>query len=440
MDQGRHFRLIAEPGRGGFGPPFFLENSHARVVCAMGRSAGVVHPFLGLTFGCIVALLAYFMAGSVNAAEHIPRGSPVPQSIRWVNATATGASARASASWTYAGTTTYHNFPVPVGSGTIGGAAKAAIRRGLPVVGWGLVLRDIVNGAGWAISELQDQVVVPGEDQQPLGSSAWCITFANPNFPVSGTRCTSSKGDVPAMFGRVTGFQVSHAEEITANSGRVYFYWPGLTYTNNISYSLVTQPAWEPSWNANPGGVDTPVSDYDLGQLVKQYPEVFNAVMIDPQTGAPIRTPELMDALADLAEALNAANGVTDPPPATPPSDDLADPTPSQTEWPEFCNWATTVCDFIDWVRAEDTPSDNPEVEWEEELPPVQSDWSSGLGGGSCPPPVTFTISVAGGSASPEFSYEPICNFATTMKPVVIALAAIVAALIVAGVRASKDA
>lgn len=379
-----------------------------------------------LVFLCVLAV------GSAAAQDHIPRGQPIPQSIRWVNATATGANTRASASWTYGGTTSHHSFPVPVGKASIGGAAKAALRRGLPAVGWALALRDLINGAGWAIDELQKQVVDPGYDAEPLGEVAWCITFTG-DFPVSGRRCTSSKSDVGAMFGRVTGFEVSHQEDITSGSGRVYFYRPGLTYTNNISFSRVAGAVWQPSDNANPSESTTEISNVDLGELLKNHPDIVNAVLIDPDTGAPIRIPELVDALNDLRRSLEEANGITTPGTDLVAPDDLATPTPSESSWPGFCEWASVVCEFITWFKTDPDNGEHPELPYEErevEMVP----YNSGLGGGSCPS--STMVPVLDGEV--EISWVGICGFVTYLRPLLIACAWILSAFIVVNARPGR--
>lgn len=62
-------------------------------------------------------------------------------------------------------------------------------------------------------------------------------------------------------------------------------------------------------------------------------------------------------------------------------------------------------------------------------------DWSSGLGGGSCPAPITRTVSLAGHSATVEFSFGPICEFSLLIQAIVLTGAAIVSAYIISGVR-----
>lgn len=74
------------------------------------------------------------------------------------------------------------------------------------------------------------------------------------------------------------------------------------------------------------------------------------------------------------------------------------------------------------------------EVPWSEAGEGVEP-WESGLGGGSCPAPISQTVEIAGYSASFELSFDPMCQFAAYIKAIVMAMAAVTSAYILAGVR-----
>nr|WP_282597043.1 virulence factor TspB C-terminal domain-related protein [Stenotrophomonas maltophilia] len=71
--------------------------------------------------------------------------------------------------------------------------------------------------------------------------------------------------------------------------------------------------------------------------------------------------------------------------------------------------------------------------------PPIPSSpdgqWSSGLGGGSCPAAKVVSVSLAGMSTSVNFEFKPLCDFASLLRPLLLACSAIVAAYIIVGVR-----
>lgn len=78
---------------------------------------------------------------------------------------------------------------------------------------------------------------------------------------------------------------------------------------------------------------------------------------------------------------------------------------------------------------------DQPEVPFTEQ--PIESqEWSSGLSGtGTCPAPISTTITVAGFSAPVNFSFDPLCQFAGYLYAVVVTMGGLMAAFIIAGVR-----
>jgi hypothetical protein len=59
--------------------------------------------------------------------------------------------------------------------------------------------------------------------------------------------------------------------------------------------------------------------------------------------------------------------------------------------------------------------------------------------GGSCPATLTSQVNFMGINETIEFSFEPVCEIAEFIKPVVISISAFAAALIVAGVRTEDD-
>jgi len=388
------------------------------------------HRFFGLSLGLFVVLLAALMA-QATAADYIPANQPIPQNVRVVGTNSAGAS-------TVVGTTLptvygggHTNIPVTVGGSSVAQAAKKYLGRALPYVGWAMTLRDIINGAGWAIDELTKQVVVPATGQyQPAGSKMWCITRDGVR------RCTTTFEGAIAIAQHLTGEGISaHWEQGES------FIIVRLRPTGG-SVALRRVFVTEDTFDWGSGTQDsTPVTDQQLWDVLRNHPQVVQAVLIDPDTGAPVRTPELIAAMNNLRKALEAANG-TQPAPDIPSDPDWSNPdtiTPNQSAWPGFCDWATTVCEFIDWVKAPDDPPERPEVPWDE-TPPEPVQWSSGLGGGQCPAPHQVTVTLGGYSASPTFEYTPLCTAATYLRPVLIGAATILAAVIVAGLRQNKNA
>ncbi|WP_152982604.1 virulence factor TspB C-terminal domain-related protein [Stenotrophomonas humi] len=315
---------------------------------------------------------------------------------------------------------------------------RKAIRGGVYGTAVALAVEGIIDGAGWAINELKDQVIDPGTKEQ-LDRQGWCREKV----------CAPTiDGLIPYAQSRYTGTAYPDSRwiaiEQSPSNGLICYRVIGTESCRfSMPVQLVLRPTtgWDGYTNVSPGTDAGPVSDERLGDAIRPHPDVVNSLLTDPRTGRPVMTPELQQMMDDIKQQIEQREGMpgSDPSPAPDMEDDTAKDDGSP--WPSFCGWATVVCDFIEWVKTDDPDTQNPEVPWEEEIPAdVTQTWSSGLGGGSCPSAASFTVSLGGFSASPEFSFEGICQFGTIMRPVIIALAAIIAGFIIAGVRGTKDA
>ena len=143
-----------------------------------------------------------------------------------------------------------------------------------------------------------------------------------------------------------------------------------------------------------------------------------------------------------IADKAAEAQGTAKPNEANPQATDLS------LEFPAFCGWAPTVCEFaqtaiqsIADAKAEyaDKPQENTDTELE--IPDLedQSIDSDISFGGSCPAPLTSQVNFMGINETIEFSFENVCEIAEFIKPVVISVSAFSAALIVAGIRTEDD-
>jgi len=340
-----------------------------------------------------------------------------------------------------AGAAEYATTTGALSSSTIGGLARKAIRGGVYGAAIGLAVEGIIDGAGWAISELKDQVLTPGTKEQ-LGESGWCrenncastidglIPWAQKKYPPSD----------PSVVARWIGVESSPVEGYLCALVKPEL-GGGCASMVPVAYRTKPTTGWGDTVNVGVGTDPGPVSDEDLGNEIRKDPGLVNSLLTDPRTDRPVMTPELQQQGDDLKKRLEEREGYDPSDPSTSP--DLEDDTANDdgSPWPTFCGWATSVCDFITWFKTDDPESESLEVPWEEESPAdYEQSWSSGLGGGSCPSAVTFTVALGGQSASPEFSFEGLCRFATMMRPVIIALASIIAGFIIAGVRGTKDA
>lgn len=99
---------------------------------------------------------------------------------------------------------------------------------------------------------------------------------------------------------------------------------------------------------------------------------------------------------------------------------------------PAFCDWATYVCDWIDWTQDDEIPDkDNSDMDADIPVPTKTVDV---IFGSSCPPPASIPFSMGGYSSSiPLINFDPLCAQAPIVKPSIIALASIGAAFIIFG-------
>lgn len=119
------------------------------------------------------------------------------------------------------------------------------------------------------------------------------------------------------------------------------------------------------------------------------------------------------------------------PSPASTPAS-TPKPTDSKPfELPAFCDWAKPVCDFIDWVKKDDTSDTDVDVDVPQ-TPSIDTDINFG---GSCPANVTGSFVIGGRTTTFNImDWSQFCIIMSTyLKPLVIALASYQAVKILAG-------
>jgi hypothetical protein len=120
------------------------------------------------------------------------------------------------------------------------------------------------------------------------------------------------------------------------------------------------------------------------------------------------------------------------------PKPDDDDPEPEGEDWPEFCEWASPVCNFIEWAKQDVPNFDAENVDVEDTAADAESITSQILtlgyvSGGvkTCPSNEDLSFEFMGQSIGFEISYAPLCEMLLTARPVVIAIAYFQAAKIV---------
>lgn len=164
----------------------------------------------------------------------------------------------------------------------------------------------------------------------------------------------------------------------------------------------------------------------------------------DPLSGAVVNTQEVVDKATEVANEYDRAinpEHVPQTAPNTAPVTDLntsveSNPQPNPTSqplsFPPFCDWASPVCDFIDWIKTPFTDTETftlGSIVETKEI--VESDYSSGLGQGTCPAPMVVTLM---GNAVP-FKFDSLCEIAGILKLLLVAGAYFASIYILLGIK-----
>lgn len=364
----------------------------------------------GLT---LLAASVFAQSNPLPIPVNISTGAAVPtglQSTVTFDARGVGTAANAG----------YYSRPVLVSSNTLGGLARGALRRSVPI----LALAAAIEGAGWVIDELTKQVMTQGVPGVPLGSASYCSM----DYP---THCSAT---AEGFFGYTPGWSTSPLSSI--NGGQPCASSCTLLNATNQGFPIVWKTTPANAFNVNSGVAPAPVADAALGQVVLNNPGLWDSLLRNPD-GSVNRNPDVMAASQALASELASTNPAVNPSPVG-EWDTGQQGGPQQgtnqtaLEFPAFCAWATKVCELADYLLdgGDDvSPDDDQEIE---EIPLVlDQSWSSGFSGGSCPVPVSVTVM----DAEVIFSYQPLCDLAAYIRPIVLAATALLCVMIIGGFR-----
>lgn len=163
------------------------------------------------------------------------------------------------------------------------------------------------------------------------------------------------------------------------------------------------------------------------------------------------------------AEKANEATGTSQPNTANPEATDIS------LKFPAFCNWAPTVCEAAqtvisfpqtltnwwetgkakaeqwataisdawtyakNWATENHTDTESTKVTVEQDNSLIFDDSQRISFSNSCPTPQQFSVSFSGTTQNLEFSYDPLCQFMSMIKPFVVAGSYLIGAYIVMG-------
>ncbi len=223
-----------------------------------------------------------------------------------------------------------------------------------------------------------------------------------------------------------------------SEDGKIVYWWATRKYGTEEYTSLLSSAHGQP--NPNGTGSTSPqrkaLTEIELG-------DIMLGVSPEHKTGAWTGVEDAFIPV-DEYEEQNNPNYKQVIESFTPTSTDTTispntDPsTGENTGWkiPDFCDWATRLCDWLDWTQQ--VPEQDTELDFEDEQP-INIDTVIRFNG-QCPAPLTYDFNYGGQSQSFGIKdFTPFCSMLNDiLKPIVIAVSSFVAVLIIGGVRTDE--
>lgn len=339
--------------------------------------------------------------------------------------------------------------------------------KGVAGVAVSVVIDELFDAADWVLDPANNQIKynIPRDPTDITDPTKPYLFSCRPNGQLVADRWATSPSASCSMLEDIligAGYSMSVSCSTQKNCT--------ITYTNNRTGNIstdsaniasVANPAYDPtaeddSEKSIPLDVvaQQVISNAEAGDTNAQVATVAAAADIvaeaetDSTKARPIAqqleaTSTTKPADADAAATANTATGTQTQNPTKPEVKDIA------LEFPAFCAWAPTLCEFaqtanqfIADIKAEyaDKPQENTDTKLE--IPDAEQDIQVDTDisfGGSCPATLTSQVNFMGINETIEFSFEPVCEIAEFIKPVVISVSAFSAVLIVAGIRTEDD-
>lgn len=340
---------------------------------------------------------------------------------------------------------TYLTKGISFSGATLASLGKVALKGGVYNLALNLAMNELIDGAGYLWDELNEQVTTSGESGgETCENGHWY------NYGIWTASGDFIACDYAGVFARMNanypGWYAGKYDRTVVSFTHGAPYPNGSAWRQNFSLVYeggTTNSYFSVTFDGDPAVQDPlppqPVTDQQLGQQIvtQGQPQLWHDLLTDQTTGMPITTPEVAQQIWDIQKMkVEESGGDPDTVPEPVTVGDLETATseePLESDWPDFCAWAGPVCDWIEWSKEEPSLDDD-------EHPPLpvvdlgdtQVNWNSGLpsAGVSCPEPVSVEMSFVPGAPSIEFSYEPICSGATMVKPIFLAAAYFLAAML----------
>lgn len=319
--------------------------------------------------------------------------------------------------------------------------------------------------------------------QVPVPPEAYPKCYSNPSIGCFGSSALAASAAL--IYDNTlypTYKSTKTTQKVSSNTLTVTLYDKDSLITNIYTFSYVVNPAYDPDANKDEQIKSIPlvtvaekvISNAESGDENAKVATTAAAADIvaeaetDNTKARPIVSQAEANAttkLADAAEAekANEATGTSQPNTANPEATDIA------LEFPVFCNWAPTVCEAAqtvisfpqtltnwwetgkskaeqwataisdawtyakNWATENHTDTESTKVTVEQDNSLIFDDSQRISFSNSCPTPQQFSVSFSGTTQNLEFSYDPLCQFMSMIKPFVVAGSYLIGAYIVMG-------
>lgn len=349
----------------------------------------------------------------------------------------------------------FYKRPITFSKATVAALARKRLKNAIPYVGQALLIKELFDEASLFVNATGDINSNPGSffttsdgawvcaDLNNSGPNEVCFDTLGAFMGQTWGPCVNCGGTQYLTITSLSPLQASGGGYIrNVNSANVYgsvgqqvqSSAATVATDDEVVNALKTKPvdkteewmrqAWaEPFvWPSGTPVIANPMPAV-MAQVATQYRADTGVALA---AGTADKTYADETAVAETAAASATSGTVTNP---TPTANAAAS---ASVDFPVFCTWASSVCTALDWITDTDveTPADQalPEVD----IPMVEQTFNSGLGPGSCPGAIEVNFEF-NGTRTVAFSYQPLCDFAILINPLILLLGAITAAWIISG-------
>ena len=318
----------------------------------------------------------------------------------------------------------------------------------------GIGLTVTTLAIGWALDSITKDLYSTPSVTNYCGAGVACYNVYGSAYGGSFDACTNNASACMSSPSQAPPKVQAYINTLSWQAGRVPFscVLVGMQVNCTGANGYILQPI---TVNTNTRTASTPVtstgvlaSDTAISDILtpKLAPSALPKLHTDPVSGAVVNTQEVVNKATEVANEYERAlnpSAVTQTAPTVNTGtalgtaiDSNASPLPSSqtaSAFPDFCTWASTICNFVDWVKTL-PPFDDATFTFASMIDEQEvevSNYSSGMGSGSCPAPQSIMLM---GNSIP-FKFNSLCDFASLLSFFLLAGAYLGSIFILLGIK-----